>query len=58
MRARALGFPTLELQSRVELVENHAAFTAMGFTQTEATAHAGYGRPTSLTFRKPVLPLP
>ncbi|WP_233557069.1 GNAT family N-acetyltransferase [Gemmobacter lutimaris] len=57
-RARALGLPALELQSRVELVENHAAFTAMGFMQTGATAHAGYDRPTSLTFRKPVLPLP
>lgn len=57
-RARALGLPALELQSRVELVENHAAFTAMGFMQTGATAHAGYDRPTSLTFHKPVLPLP
>jgi GNAT superfamily N-acetyltransferase len=51
-RARALGAPALELQTRVELVQNHAAFTAMGFTQTAATAHPGYDRPTSLTFRR------
>jgi len=51
-RARALGAPALELQSRVELVENHTAFTAMGFTQVAATAHPGYDRPTSLTFRR------
>ena len=50
--ARALGLPALELQSRVELVENHAAFAAMGFVQTAATAHPGYDRPTSLTFRR------
>lgn len=51
-RARALGLPTLELQSRIELIENHAAFQAMGFVQTAATAHEGYDRPTSLTFRR------
>jgi GNAT superfamily N-acetyltransferase len=50
--ARARGLPALELQSRVELVENHAAFAAMGFVQTAATAHPGYDRPTSLTFRR------
>jgi ribosomal protein S18 acetylase RimI-like enzyme len=53
-RARARGLPRLRLQTRVELVENHAAFRAMGFTQTAATAHPGYDRPTSLTFELPV----
>ncbi|MBI1217306.1 MAG: GNAT family N-acetyltransferase [Rhodobacteraceae bacterium] len=53
-RARALGLPALELQTRVELTENHATFRAMGFTMTAATAHEGYTRPTSLTFRKPL----
>ncbi len=51
-RARALGLPVLELQSRVELVENHATFRALGFVETGATAHPGYDRPTSLTFQK------
>lgn len=51
-RARAHGLAALELQARVELVENHATFVALGFRQTAATAHEGYDRPTSLTFRK------
>ena len=53
-RARALDLPLLELQVRVELVENHAAFAAMGFVQTGATAHPGYDRPTSFTFQRKV----
>jgi GNAT superfamily N-acetyltransferase len=50
--ARALGLPALELQTRIELVENHAAFAALGFVRTGATAHPGYDRPTSVTMRK------
>ncbi len=50
--ARARGLPALELQTRVELVENHAAFARMGFAKTGETAHAGYGRPTSVTMRR------
>lgn len=53
-RARALGLARLELQSRVELVENHAIFFALGFKQTETTAHPGYDHPTSLVFTKPL----
>lgn len=53
-RARALGLPALELQTRVELTENHAAFTAMGFAETGRTAHPGFASPTSITFRKAV----
>jgi len=52
LRARALGLPMLELQSRVELVENHDFFRACDFVQTAATAHPGYGRVTSLTFTR------
>jgi predicted N-acetyltransferase YhbS len=51
-RARALGRNAVELQSRVELTENHSAFTAMGFALVAETAHPGYDRPTSLTFMK------
>lgn len=50
--ARARGLPALELQTRVELVENHVAFAAMGFVRTGESAHAGYDRPTSITMRK------
>lgn len=53
-RARALGLPELELQTRVELTGNHATFRAMGFREVGQTSHEGYDRPTSLTFRKTV----
>ena len=53
-RATALGLGALELQTRVELLENHHVFRYLGFMQTAATAHPGYDRPTSLTFRKPL----
>ena len=51
-RARELGLPCLRLQTRVELVQNHAAFRRLGFVETGRTAHAGYERPTSVTFEK------
>ena len=54
-RARALNLPALELQTRVELTGNHATFRALGFVETGRTAHQGYDRPTSVTFRRPVV---
>ncbi|SPH24336.1 hypothetical protein DEA8626_03387 [Defluviimonas aquaemixtae] len=51
-RAAELGVDRLELQGRVELVANHAAFAAMGFKRTGERAHPGFDRPTSLTFTK------
>lgn len=57
-RARALGLPAVELQTRVELIENQATFQALGFVETVRTAHAGYARPTSVTYRKPVSEAP
>lgn len=56
IRALALGFEFLELQTRIELCENHAAFARMGFAKTAATAHEGYDRPTSITMRRSVKP--
>lgn len=53
-RAREMGLPALELQVRVELVENQAAFVAMGFVEVTRTAHPGYQRPTSITCRRAV----
>lgn len=50
--ARARGLSVLELQTRVELVENHAAFARLGFVKTGETAHAGHDRPTSYSWRK------
>lgn len=52
--ARRRGIPALGLQTRVELVENHAAFARMGFIEVGETAHPGYSQPTSLTMRKPL----
>lgn len=52
-RARALGLPHVTLQTRVELVENHATFARLGFAEVGRTAHPGYDRPTSITFRRP-----
>ena len=49
--AREEGYREIELQARVELTENHAAFSAMGFRETGRTTHAGYDRPTSITMR-------
>lgn len=55
-RAAALGLPVLELQTRVELTENHTTFARLGFTRVAGTAHPGYDRVTSFTYRKPVSP--
>lgn len=56
--ARTLGMPALEVQTRIELAENHAAFAAMGFVRTGEMAHAGFDRPTSVTMRKALSHLP
>ncbi|MEM9061328.1 MAG: nucleotidyltransferase family protein [Pseudomonadota bacterium] len=52
--ARRLGLRALELQTRVELTENHRTFTRMGFTKSGETSHPGFDRATSITMRKPV----
>lgn len=46
------GRQILELQTRVELVENHRTFAALGFRKVAETAHPGYSGPTSITMRK------
>lgn len=53
-RAKALGLLAVELETRIELVENQAAFQKMGFVEVGRTAHAGFDRPTSVTYRKSV----
>ena len=50
--ARQLGLVGLYLQTRIELIENHATFQALGFEKSAETAHPGFDRPTSFTFRK------
>lgn len=46
------GKPAIQLQTRIELTGNHAAFGRMGFVRTGETAHPGFDRPTSVTMRK------
>lgn len=53
-RARHHKRQWLELDARIELTQNHAAFAAMGFRETGRTAHVGFTSPTSLTFRRSV----
>ena len=48
------GCAALELETRVELVENQAAFGRLGFVEVSRSAHAGYAQPTSVRMRKPV----
>jgi len=49
--ARRRGLGMLELETRIELVENHATFARMGFVKTGESAHEGFDRPTSITMR-------
>ena len=46
------GLAVLELQTRIELTENHAAFAKLGFAKVAETAHPGFDRPTSITMRR------
>ncbi|TMV12730.1 GNAT family N-acetyltransferase [Arenibacterium halophilum] len=55
-RAIALGLTRLRLQTRIELVENHATFARLGFVETGRTAHKGYDTPTSITMERPADP--
>jgi GNAT superfamily N-acetyltransferase len=50
--ARLRGIDTLELQTRIELTENHAAFARMGFLKTAETAHEGFDRPTRIALTR------
>ena len=50
--ALATGKTVIELQTRVELTENHAFYNHLGFVETQRTPHPGFDRPTSVTFRK------
>ena len=50
-RAVATNKKIIELETRIELVENHATFAHLGFVVTGETAHPGYDRPTSLTMQ-------
>lgn len=52
--ARALGRDVLELETRIELIENHMTFEALGFSQVAQNSHPGFNRPTSITMQRRV----
>ena len=49
--AKAQGYAEIELQARIEVVENHATFTAMEFCEAGRTANDGSDWPTSVTMK-------
>ncbi|MEJ6388669.1 GNAT family N-acetyltransferase [Gymnodinialimonas ulvae] len=54
VRAQHLGCAGLQLYARVELIENHVTYRALGFTEHATFAHRGFDRPTAMIFRRAV----
>jgi len=54
--ARSLSLSRLELQVRIELVENQKIFGKCGFVKTARNAHPGYHRATEITMQKLLKP--
>jgi phosphinothricin acetyltransferase len=50
--ARSMSLSRLELQVRLELVENQKIFGKCGFIETARNAHPGYDRVTEITMQK------
>lgn len=50
--AQARNLPQLRLETRIELVENHATFGAWGFLKTAERSHPGFARKTFIEMRK------
>lgn len=42
----------LELESRIELTENHRTFESLGFSKISEHAHEGYDRPTFIRMQR------
>ncbi len=53
-RAREMGLARLELETRVELSENHRFYLGLGFAEVGRSAHEGFERPTSARYSKRV----
>ena len=52
--AENLGKNCLELQVRIELVQNEKMFAKLGFIKVSDDCHLGYDRVTEITMQKPV----
>ena len=48
------GLDGLELETRIELTENHHTFGRLGFVKTAESSHPGYTTITSITMRAPL----
>lgn len=54
-RARESGVPLLELETRIELVENHATFARLGFRQVAEGRHEGFDRTTYVVMQRDIV---
>ena len=52
--AKDLNKNCLELQVRIELVQNEKVFTKLGFVKVSDDCHPGYNRVTEITMQKPL----
>ena len=50
--AKNLGLDRLELQVRIELIENQIVFNRLGFVKTVEGSHPGYSQITEITMQK------
>lgn len=50
--AIACGLPSLRLETRIELEENHRLFARWGFVRTAEASHPGFTRVTFIEMRK------
>lgn len=50
--AAELGLPALRLETRIELVANHATFAKWGFARSAENSHPGFTRVTSIEMQK------
>jgi len=50
--AQETGYTVLELETRIELTENHRTFESLGFKKVSEHAHEGYHRPTYIRMQR------
>lgn len=53
-RAKYYSKPQLELETRIELIENRHIFQKLGFVKVAHGTHNGFSRPTYLIMRKTI----
>lgn len=56
--ARTSGRAVVELETRIELLENRETFESYGFRKVGENAHPGYDHPTSISMEKRLTPDP